>query len=107
MPNITISLDEDLIKSGRRYAEAHKTSLNGIIRMLLEQTINIKSNQWLEECFQLMDHSESDSKGQSWKREDLYDNYTGDDQKRNRLRHHKPNILLGFIDHRCRGNRPL
>jgi len=35
MPNITISLDNDLIKSGRRYAEAHKTSLNNIIRMLL------------------------------------------------------------------------
>jgi len=73
MPNITISLDNDLIKSGRRYAEAHKTSLNNIIRMLLEQAINIESDQWIEECFQLMDRSGSDSKGNRWLREDLYD----------------------------------
>jgi hypothetical protein len=73
MPNITISLDEDLIKSGRQYAEAHKTSLNGIIRALLEQTVKIQSNEWLEECFRLMDRSGSNSHGQKWKREDLYD----------------------------------
>jgi hypothetical protein len=73
MPNITISLDEDLIKSGRRYAEAHKTSLNGIIRMLLEQTVKGQSIDWLEDCFRMMDRSGSDSKGQHWKREDLYD----------------------------------
>lgn len=73
MPNITISLDEDLIKSGRRYAEMHKTSLNAIIRGLLEQTVKNQSEQWLQECFQLMDRAEADSRGQRWKREDLYD----------------------------------
>ncbi len=73
MPNITISLDEDLIKSGRQYAEAHKTSLNAIIRSLLEQAVNLQSNEWLEEGFRLMDQSGSDSKGRIWKREDLYD----------------------------------
>ena len=73
MPNITISLDEDLLKSGRRYAEKHQTSLNALIRKLLDQTINIESTDWLDECFNLMDQAGGDSKGRQWKREDLYD----------------------------------
>jgi len=73
MPNITISLDEDLLRSGRRYAEKHQTSLNALIRKLLDQTINIESTAWLDECFSLMDQAGGDSKGRKWRREDLYD----------------------------------
>ena len=73
MPNITISLDEDLIKAGRQYAKQHNTSINALIRRLLEQTVQNRSEDWLEECFNLMDRVKVDSHGQSWKREDLYD----------------------------------
>ena len=72
MPNITISLDEDLIKSGRQYAEKHQTSLNALIRNMLEQTVRLQSEIWLEECFKLMDRANANSGGQRWKREDLY-----------------------------------
>jgi hypothetical protein len=72
MPNITISLDEDLLKSGRRYAEKHQTSMNALIRKLLEQTVRLQSDAWLVECFDLMDRSGGDSKGRRWQREDLY-----------------------------------
>ncbi|MEE4606875.1 MAG: DUF6364 family protein [Desulfobacteraceae bacterium] len=72
MPNITISLDEDLLKSGRRYAEKHQTSVNALIRKLLEQTVRLQSDAWLEECFTLMDRSGANSKGRRWQREDLY-----------------------------------
>ncbi len=73
MPNITISLDKDLLKSGRRYAEKHQTSLNALIRKLLEQSVRLQSNNWLEECFQLMDRTNVNSKGRRWRREELYD----------------------------------
>ncbi len=73
MPNITISLDKDLLKSGRRYAEKHQTSLNALIRKLLEQNVRLQSNNWLEECFQLMDRTNVNSKGRRWRREELYD----------------------------------
>ena len=73
MPNITISLDEELIKAGRRYAEKHQTSMNALIRKLLEQTVNSQSKDWLNQCFELMDRSKANSRGQRWKREDLYD----------------------------------
>lgn len=73
MPNITISLDEDLLKVSRRYAEKHQTSLNAMIRKFLEQNVKRDSDDWLEECFCLMDQAHGNSEGRSWKREDLYD----------------------------------
>jgi len=73
MPNITISLDEELLKSGRKYAERHQTSINALIRKLLTQTVITDSEGWIEECFQLMDRAEANSKGLKWRREDLYD----------------------------------
>ena len=73
MPNITISLDEDLLKAGRQYAKKHNTSVNALIRKLLAQTIQTQSEDWLQECFKLMDQAEVNSQGMHWKREDLYD----------------------------------
>ena len=73
MPNITISLDKDLLKAGRRYASEHNTSVNALIRKLLEQTVYSQSNDWIDECFKMMDQAKVNSKGRRWKREDLYD----------------------------------
>jgi hypothetical protein len=73
MPNITISIDEKLLKSGRKYAEKHNTSVNALIRNLLKNTVRNNSAQWLEECFALMDRANVSSEGRRWQREDLYD----------------------------------
>ena len=73
MPNITISLDEDLVNAGRAYAREHNTSLNNLLRKLLAQTVTSKSDGWLDECFSLMDRAGANSQGRRWKREDLYD----------------------------------
>jgi len=73
MPNITISLDKDLIKLGRDYAKKHNLSLNALIRRLLEQTVKDSSMRWLDECFKLMDQAKGSSKGRRWSREELYD----------------------------------
>ena len=72
IPNITISLDKDPLKSGRRYAEKQQTSLNAIIRNMLEQTVRSQSEAWLNESFKLMDRAIGNSRGQKWTREDLY-----------------------------------
>jgi hypothetical protein len=63
MPNVTISLEEELIKSGRRYAQNHNTSLNALIRKLLEQTVKPSTSDWLDECFNLMDRARREFKG--------------------------------------------
>jgi plasmid stability protein len=73
MPNVTISLDEELIKAGRRYAEIHHTSMNALLRNLLEKTVKMHTTDRLTECFELMDRAGGNSKGQAWKRQGLYD----------------------------------
>lgn len=72
MKNITIALDEEVIKAGRAYAQKHNISLNGLIRTLLEQTVMPTSKDWLSECFKLMDQAQAHSRCAQWKREDLY-----------------------------------
>lgn len=73
MSNITLSLDDDILKAGREYAKQHNTSLNALVRRLLEDTVCESSELWLEECFELMDRANGKSTGRKWKREDLYD----------------------------------
>ncbi|MCK4764181.1 MAG: hypothetical protein KAW12_18420 [Candidatus Aminicenantes bacterium] len=73
MPNVTISIDDSLLKKGRKYAQLHGTSLNSLIRQLLSKTVESKSADWLDECFRLMDRAKGNSKGEKWQRKDLYD----------------------------------
>ena len=73
MPNITLSIDEDLLKAGRRYAQDHNTSLNALVRDLLAGTVKKSSGDRLQELFRIADKAGWSSKGKKWKREDLYD----------------------------------
>lgn len=72
MKNVTIALDERLLEQAREYARRHDTSLNALIRSLLERTALPPSPGALEECFRRMDKAEGDSKGARWHREELY-----------------------------------
>ena len=73
MPNLTISLDEELIKKGRSYAQKHRTTLNALIREQLKKTVMKQDDSWLDEMFSLMDRLKARSKGGRWRREDIYD----------------------------------
>jgi len=73
MANVTISIEDDLLKKGRKYAQKHNTSLNSLIRRLLRKTVESGSNHWLDECFSLMDQANVNSGGKKWDRDALYD----------------------------------
>jgi plasmid stability protein len=73
MANVTISIEDDLLKKGRKYAQKHNTSLNAMIRRLLRKTVESESNHWLDECFSLMDQANVNSGGKKWDRGALYD----------------------------------
>ena len=73
MPNVTISIDEETLKASREYAKRHKTSLNALIRRLLEQRVRQRSTDWVAECFSLMDQVAASSRGKKWTRDELYD----------------------------------
>jgi predicted transcriptional regulator len=73
MPNVTISLDEDILRAGREYARKRNMSLNALIRQLLEQRVRRAEVNWIDACFERMDEASVNSGGRKWKREDLYD----------------------------------
>lgn len=73
MPNVTISIPDKVLKSGREYARKHRSSLNALIRELLIKTVlRSSSSNWLDECFGLMDKAKGDSRGHRWRRDELY-----------------------------------
>lgn len=72
MRNITLSIDEDLLQAGRKYARIHNISFNVLVRKLIEQTVAPKKEQWLDDTFSLMDKLDVSSGNKKWTREDLY-----------------------------------
>jgi len=73
MPNVTISLDEEVLRAGREYARKRNTSLSALIRELLEHRVRRGDATWIDACFERMDRAAVDSGGRDWRREDLYD----------------------------------
>jgi hypothetical protein len=73
MKNVTISLDERIVKAGREYAHRQHTSLNSLIRKSLENVVSSRPSLWVDECLSLMDKCAVKRGGEKWRREDLYD----------------------------------
>jgi hypothetical protein len=73
MKNVTLAIDEKLIEESRRYAHAHHTSLNTLIRDLLGRIVRGENRDWVDTCFQKIDAANGRSCGRKWKRKDLYD----------------------------------
>lgn len=73
MCNITLSINDDLLKVGRKYAQEHHMSLNALMRQLLTKAVlKTTKREWLTECFTAMDKAKGNSRGRKWNREELY-----------------------------------
>jgi len=72
MPNITLSINDSLLKKAREAARRQSMSLNGLVRSLLEERVG-EGTEWIEDLFDSADKSGAGSQGRKWKREDLYD----------------------------------
>ena len=66
-------IHERLLKAGKKFAEEHQTSLNALIRKLLEQNVETASTDWIDESFDKMDRLKVNSEGRKWNRGELYD----------------------------------
>ncbi len=74
MANVTLAIDDDLLKRGREYAHKHNTSFNALIRKLLREAVARQERQaQLQEVFALMDQADGHSGGEKWPRRELYD----------------------------------
>lgn len=71
MPNITLSIPEDLLKAGREYAEQRGLSLNGLVRELLAQNV-FKSDAVVASMVERLEQASGDSGGVKIARETLY-----------------------------------
>ena len=74
MKNVTLAVDEKLLEASRDYAQRHHTTLNALIRGLLQREVNVRRRaDWLDELFRLADQAHGNSRGWKWNREELYD----------------------------------
>lgn len=73
MRNVTIALDDPIFEAGRLYAREHHTSLNGLIRRLLQQTVmREQSRGACDKFFAMADQARGNSHGKHWSREELH-----------------------------------
>ena len=74
MPNVTLSIDDDVLRRCRAYAEAHGLSLNALIRELLDRAVPPSDDDNADqELDTLLDQLKVNLKGKRWTRDELYD----------------------------------
>lgn len=72
--NITLAIDERLIERARKLAQSEGTSLNQMIRDLLEEATGASTPEArLAELERLWAEEPVESSARSWRREDAYD----------------------------------
>jgi len=72
MKNITLSIEDELLKAGREYARKHRISFNALVRKLIKQTVISDNSNWLDETFAMMDNLEITDEPVKWTRDELY-----------------------------------
>lgn len=71
MPNLTLSIDDDLLARGRAYARARGTSLNALVRKMLDEAVS-SPDAAVESMVERLRDSAGDSKGVKINRADLH-----------------------------------
>ena len=72
MQQLRINVADDTLEAYKQYARQHGLSLDEVVQAVVARGVTPQCQDWLEECFDLMDRSGANSQGQRWKREDLY-----------------------------------
>ena len=71
MANVTLSIDDELLKRGRRYAQARGTSLNSLVRKLLVDAVSSPEGS-IDSMIERLRQSSGDSQGRKFSREELH-----------------------------------
>lgn len=73
MKNVTLAIDDELLERSREYAQKQGTTLNALIRQLLQQRVHPTGpGSAFAEFLKLAEKHPIRTNG-PWKREDLYD----------------------------------
>jgi hypothetical protein len=71
VPNVTLSINEQLLERGRSYAAARKSSLNALIRNLLERELG-RGDAAVDSYIATLQEASGKSGGKTISREDLH-----------------------------------
>ena len=74
--NVTLAIDEDLIKKARKIAEDRNTTVTGLIRTYLQQLVEREERckeESISELRDIFDRSQAVIGEKKWVREDLYE----------------------------------
>lgn len=72
MKNITLSIDDGILKAGREYTRTSNISFNVLVRRLIEQTVMARRKNWLDATFSLIDRVNAVADEVKWTRDELY-----------------------------------
>ncbi len=73
--NITLAVDEKVLRRVRKYAVEHDTTVNALVREALQRIADRAASQqqgW-DDLFRLADQAKAEVGPITWKREDLYE----------------------------------
>lgn len=76
--NLTLSIDENLLKSARKLAVDMDTSVNSLIRDYLQTIVEKQQNSnslFLDEWMQLMDENDINMTERNWSRDELHESW--------------------------------
>ncbi|HEY7837773.1 MAG TPA: DUF6364 family protein [Terriglobales bacterium] len=73
MKNITLAIEEEVITAGRAYAARHNTTLNQLVRDLLEKTVMPDRRAAAEEMLRVLNGISGHSRGWKWNREEAHE----------------------------------
>lgn len=76
MPNITMTIDQDLLKKAKRTAVEKNTSLTALIRSFLEKMAerqDLKKEETIVKLKSYFNDKKVKIGGKKWRREDLYE----------------------------------
>ena len=71
MPNVTLSIDQNLLTRGRELAKARGMSLNSLIRQLLDETTATSSDA-MDEMRKCLRETKGNSRGWKFDRDELH-----------------------------------
>ena len=71
MANITLSIDDDLLQRGRSYAQSRGTSLNALVRKLLDETVS-SPDATVDSLIESLKQSTGNSRGKRINRNELH-----------------------------------
>lgn len=66
-------IDDDLLAAARRYAQDHGTTLNALVRKVLEQTVQPRVDSWFDDFERVADEARGSSSGRRWTRDELHE----------------------------------